>query len=276
MTAESMRIVITGSSSGIGRALANRLLARGHQVWGLARSDQAAWAAGHAGACRVAQCDVAQWEKISVAAREILSAWPAIDGLVTCAGLQGAIGPASGVDPREWSATLRVNLEGTYFALRAFHPGLVRAPRRAKIVCLSGGGASKARPNFSAYAAAKTGIVRLVETVAEEERGSRLDINALAPGAVHTRMTDAVLAAGAEIAGAEEYQAAQRTKAAGGEGLGRALDLAEWLLSPASDGISGRLLSAVWDPWPGLAGQGPRLREEETYTLRRRIPGKPA
>ncbi len=276
MAAESMRIVITGSSSGLGRALADRLLARGHQVWGLARSDQAAWAAGHAPSCRVTRCDVADWEQVSAAAREILSAWPAIDGLVTCAGTQGAIGPAADADPREWSATLRTNLEGTYFALRAFHPGLVRAPRRAKVVCLSGGGASQARPNFSAYAAAKTAIVRLVETIAEEERGSPLDINALAPGAIYTHMTDAVIAAGAEQAGAGEYQAAQRTKAAGGDGLDRALALAEWLLSPASDGVSGRLLSAVWDPWPELAGQGPRLREEETYTLRRRVPGKPA
>ncbi len=275
MAAESMRIVITGSSSGIGRALADRLLARGHQVWGLARSDQSAWAADHAGVCRVTQCDVAHWETISAVAREILATWPAIDGLVTCAGTQGTIGPAHTADPLQWSATLRANLEGTYFALRAFHSGLVRAPRRAKIVCLSGGGASKARPNFSAYAAAKTGIVRLVETIAEEERDSPLDINALAPGAIYTRMTDAVIAAGAEKAGAEEYQTAQRTKAAGGDGPDRALDLAEWLLSPSSDGVSGRLLSAVWDPWPGLAGQGPRLREQETYTLRRRLPLKP-
>ncbi len=275
MTAESMRIVITGSSSGIGRALADRLLARGHQVWGLARSDQSAWAARHAGVCHVTRCDVAQWEQIAAVAGEILATWPAIDGLAACAGLQGAIGPASGADPREWSATLRANLEGTYFAIRALHPGLRRAPRRAKIVCLSGGGASRARPNFSAYAAAKTAIVRLVETIAEEERDGSLDINAVAPGAINTAMTDAIIAAGAERAGIEEFQGALKVKAAGNAGLERALDLVEWLLSPVSDGISGRLLSAVWDPWAELAGTGSQLRAQEAYTLRRKIRGQP-
>ena len=269
-----MRIVITGSSSGIGRALTERLIAHGHEVWGLARRDQSAWAAQHTAGFRATRCDVAEWTQISAAANEILILWPALDGLVTCAGLQGAIGPATAADPGEWSATMRANLEGTYFAIRAFHAGLRRAPRRAKIVCFSGGGASKARPNFSAYAAAKTGIVRLVETIAEEERDATLDINALAPGAISTPMTDAVIAAGPATAGEEEFRNALQVKAAGGAGMERALDLAEWLLSPASDGISGRLLSAAWDPWPELAGQGSRLREHDAFTLRRRVPGK--
>ena len=60
----SMNIVLTGSSSGIGRALVERLLARGHHVWGLARSDQSAFAALHAGRFRATRCDVAQWPQV--------------------------------------------------------------------------------------------------------------------------------------------------------------------------------------------------------------------
>jgi len=270
-----MRIVITGSSSGIGRALTERLIQHGHEVWGLARRDQSDLKAGPIGRFRSSRCDVADWDQVKAAAAEIAAAWPALDGLVSCAAVQGAIGRATAADPHEWSATVRTGLDGTFFPIRALREALGRAPRRAKIVCFSGGGASKARPNFSAYAAAKTALVRLVETIAEEERAAPLDINALAPGAIHTPMTDAIIAAGAAKAGDDEYRGALKTKAAGAAGLERALDLAEWLLSPASDGISGRLLSAVWDPWTELAGHGPKLREQETYTLRRTAPRRP-
>jgi len=270
-----MRIVLTGSSSGIGRALAERLLAHDHQVWGLARGDQADFAARHPGAFFGTRCDMADWPQVAAAAREILAQWPAIDGLVTCAGRQGAIGPATAIDPGQWSATVRTNLDGTFHAIRAFHAALRAGPRRAKVICFSGGGATKARPNFSAYGAAKTAVVRLVETVAEEERDTPLDINAVAPGAINTRLTDELIALGPEVVGESEYRSALRQKEAGGAPLARALDLVEWLLSPASDGISGHLLSAPWDPWDTLAGQGQVLHDTESYLLRRTVP-KPA
>jgi 3-oxoacyl-[acyl-carrier protein] reductase len=267
-----MHLVITGTSSGIGRALAERLLAQGHQVWGLARSDQSELAARHPGDFRASRCDVADWAQLERAAAAIAAAWPHADGLITCAGVQGAIGPALTLDPREWSATVRANLDGTYYAIRALHGLLRRAPRRAKIVCFSGGGATKARPNFSAYAAAKTGVVRLVETLAEELRDEPLDINAVAPGAINTRLTDEVLRLGPAVVGEAEYQSARRQKERGGDALDKALGLVEWLLSPASDGISGRLLAAVWDPWAGLGPHAPALAQSDVYTLRRVLP----
>jgi NAD(P)-dependent dehydrogenase (short-subunit alcohol dehydrogenase family) len=271
-----MRIVITGSSSGIGRGLAERLLAHGHQVWGLARSDQAEMAVRYAGAFRATCCNVAEWAQVERAAAGVAAAWPGIDALVCCAGQQGEIGRALAADPIRWSATARANLDGTFFPIRAFHPAIRGAARRAKIVCFSGGGATKARPRFSAYGAAKTAIVRLVETIAEEERAVALDINAVAPGPIFTRMTGETIAAGPVAAGDAEYEAALRQQAAGGAPLERALDLVEWLLSPASDGISGRLISAAWDPWRDLGGQADAMRGGELYTLRRVVPQKPA
>jgi 3-oxoacyl-[acyl-carrier protein] reductase len=267
-----MRIVLTGSSSGIGRALTVRLLAHGHQVWGLARSDQSSFVLGSGGVFHAARCNVAEWSQVESAAREIVSIWPEIDALVTCAGIQGAVGRTVAIDPPQWTATVRANLDGTFHAIRAFHAAMRRAPRRAKIVCFSGGGATKARPNFSAYAAAKTAVVRLVETIAEEERAAPLDINAIAPGAINTRLTDEVIALGPGVIGESEYQAALKLKADGGASLERALDLVEWLLSPASDGISGRLLSAPWDPWPMLGRHKDELAASDFYTLRRIVP----
>jgi 3-oxoacyl-[acyl-carrier protein] reductase len=267
-----MRIVLTGSSSGIGRALTERLLAHGHLVWGLARSDQSEFVSGRPGAFFASRCDVADWSQMSAVAREVLAAWPEIDGLVTCAGVQGAVGRTVTIDPALWNATVRANLDGTFHAIRAFHDALRRSPLRAKIVCFSGGGATRPRPNFSAYGAAKTAVVRLVETIAEEERDSLLDINAIAPGAINTRMTDEVVALGPGVAGPAEYQAALRQKEAGGASLDRALDLVEWLLSPASDGISGRLISAQWDDWTALARRKDELAASDICTLRRISP----
>jgi NAD(P)-dependent dehydrogenase (short-subunit alcohol dehydrogenase family) len=266
-----MNLVITGSSSGIGRALTEHLLARGDRVWGIARSDQAGLVAA-GGNFQSSRCDVADWAQVMRVATEVTAAWPHVDGLVTCAGLHGELGPAVTADPLRWSATVRANLDGTYYALRAFHALLAKAPRRAKVICLSGGGATKARANFSAYGVAKTGIVRLVETVAEELRGQPIDLTVIAPDAINTRLTDEIIALGAAVVGDADYQAALKQKAGGGGSIAKVAGLVEWLLSPASDGISGRFIAARWDPWSTLGGHAADLAKSDIYTLRRITP----
>ena len=267
-----MNLVLTGSSTGIGRALASRLLAQGHRVWGLARSDQSDFSAQHPDTFFASRCDTADWAQVQAAASSVAAAWPHLDGLICCAGLQGEIGPAITADPAKWSATVRANLDGTFFPIRAFHALLARAPRRAKVVAFSGGGATKPRVNFSAYGVAKTGVVRLIETLAEELRDQPIDLNSIAPGAINTRLTDEVIALGPTVAGAAEYAAAVKQKASGGASLDKALGLVEWLLSPASDGVSGRLLAAPWDPWATLDRHAPALAKSDVYTLRRIVP----
>ena len=267
-----MNLVLTGSSTGIGRALATHLIARGHRVWGLARSDQADFVAQHSGACFASRCDVADWTQVQLAAQAVTATWSHIDGLICCAGIQGEVGPAISADPARWSATVRANLDGTFYPFRAFHGLLSRAPRRAKVIAFSGGGATKPRVNFSAYGVAKTGVVRLIETLAEELRDQPIDLNSIAPGAINTRLTDEVLALGPKVTGTAEYAAAQKQKASGGASLNKALGLVEWLLSPASDGISGRLLAAPWDPWSTLDQNRDTLAPTDIYTLRRILP----
>lgn len=267
-----MNIVVTGSSTGIGRALVERLLNRGDQVWGVARSDQSDFAGRHPGRFFASRADVAGWDDMTRMATEVGARWSYVDSIVTCAGIQGEVGRTLTADPLRWSTTIRANLDGTFYAIRALAPLLERAPRRGKIVCFSGGGATKPRAQFSAYGSAKTAVVRLVETIAEEERGRPLDINAVAPGAINTRLTDEVIALGPKVVGEAEFAAAQKQKATGGASLEKAIGLVEWLLSPASDGVSGRLLSAPWDPWPGLSAHAGELAASDIYTLRRIIP----
>jgi 3-oxoacyl-[acyl-carrier protein] reductase len=257
-----MNLVITGSSSGIGRFLADSLAARGHAVCRLARSPQDGFSF---------QCDVSDWPALQNCAKGATRKWPAADGLICCAAVQGPIGPAMEMDPAAWCSTLAANLDGTFFTIRAFYPLLRKTGRRAKIICFSGGGGAGPRPNFTAYGVSKAGVVRLVETLAAEWRGQPLDINAVAPGAIFTRMTEQVLASGAAMAGKVEFERASKQSRDDGAQLEQVLGLIEFLLSSKSDGITGKLISAVWDPWDKLHEFKQDL-DSDIYTLRRIVP----
>ena len=257
-----MNLVITGSSSGIGKFLADSLASKGHTVCRLARSPQDGFSF---------QCDVSDWPALEKCAQKIMAKWKAIDALICCAGVQEPIGRAMDIDPTAWGSNLAVNLDGTFFSIRAFYSLLCHAQRRAKVICFSGGGATSLRPNFAAYGVSKTGVVRLVETLAAEWEKLPLDINAVAPGAIFTRMTEQVLAQGAAVVGKAEFERASKQSRDNAAELAKVLGLVEFLLSPRSDGISGKLISAVWDPWEKL-DQFKNDLNSDIYTLRRITP----
>lgn len=265
-----MKILIAGASSGIGRFLAERLLEAGHEVWGFARSTGGALTHEH---FRAFACDVAEWDQVDQLAGTIAAETKRLDAIIICAALQGPIGPAMTLDPKTWSAAVRVNLDGTFHVLRAFAALLrTEGAGRAKVLCFSGGGASKPRANFSAYAASKTGVVRLVETLAEEWRKEAIDINAIAPGTVPSRMTEEIMRTGPDAAGEAEIAAARATLEAGRNSFERVGLLVDFLLSPKSDGITGKLISAAWDPWEQFGKQRERLQKTDLLTLRRITP----
>ena len=258
-----MSLVITGSSSGIGKFLADTLAGKGHAVCRIARSAQEGLAI---------RCDVSNWTEVESAASEVAQKWKSVDGLICCAGVQEPIGPAMEIDPGAWRNALAVNLDGTFFSIRAFYPLLRKSPQRAKVICFSGGGSTSPRTNFAAYGVSKTGVVRLVETLAAEWQTQTLDINAVAPGAIFTKMTEQVLASGAAVAGKKEFESASKLSRDNAATLDKVLGLVEFLLSEKSNGISGKLLSAPWDPWPNLAGHRDELAASDIYTLRRIVP----
>ena len=258
-----MNVVITGSSSGIGNFLADTLAQLGHDICRLARSPQAGFSF---------PCDVADWPAVESCAGKIAAKWNAVDALICCAGIQEPIGPAMEIDPLAWRRNLAVNLDGTFFAIRALYPLLKKSPARAKVICFSGGGSTSPRPNFAAYGVAKTGVVRLVEMLAAEWAGNPPDINAIAPGAIFTKMTEEVLARGEKLAGPKEFESAAKLQRDNSAKLEKVLGLVELLLSSQSDGISGKLISAPWDPWPNLPALREELMKSDIYTLRRIVP----
>jgi 3-oxoacyl-[acyl-carrier protein] reductase len=167
-----------------------------------------------------------------------------LDVLLLNAGVYGPKGAIEDVDWGAWTQALSINLLGTVLCCRTFLP-LLRRSERGKILLVSGGGATKPLPFLSAYAASKAAVVRFGETLAEELRESRIDVNSIAPGALNTRLLEEVLSAGPERVGQTFYEASLRQKESGGTPLDRGAGLCAYLAGSASDGITGKLISAV-------------------------------
>ena len=196
---------------------------------------------------------------------------PRLTGLVNNAGVSGPAGPLEETGWDAWVRTIEVNLLGTVLCCRSVVPRF-RESRYGKIVNLSGGGATAPMPRRTAYAASKAAVVRFTESLAVDAAADGVDVNAVAPGALNTRMLDEILAAGSSRVGEADHARAVRQKAEGGASPERAADLCVFLLSALSDGLSGRLISAVWDPWESLSGRREALGGSDVFTLRRITP----
>jgi NAD(P)-dependent dehydrogenase (short-subunit alcohol dehydrogenase family) len=193
-----------------------------------------------------------------------------VDVLINIAGIQAPIGEFSSNDINIWKKNIEVNLLGTmYFCYYAIQ--MMKEKGKGKIINFSGGGSTSPRPNLSAYAAAKTGVVRFTETIAEELREYNIDVNAISPGAINTRMLDEVLDTG-KVAG-KEFEDAQKRKLNGGDDPNLAAELICFLASDQSNGITGKLISAVWDPWKD-EGFRDLLKKDKNIASLRRIDNK--
>lgn len=190
--------------------------------------------------------------------------------LVNNAAVQGPIGPLPENNYEEWERTIRVDLFAPAHLCAQAIPWMA-SQGYGKIVNLSGGGAASPRAYFSAYACAKAALVRLTETLAQENEANRIDINAVAPGMLKTNMTRQILAAGPENAGSSEYEKLRDQNDTEGA-FDRVADLVTFLASSKSDGISGRLISAMWDRWESLGKKREELNGTDVYTLRRIVP----
>jgi NAD(P)-dependent dehydrogenase (short-subunit alcohol dehydrogenase family) len=193
-----------------------------------------------------------------------------IDILVNCAGIYGPIGLVTDIDSNEWLETLKINLFGTFLCMQAVLPDMMRN-KKGKIINMSGGGGASPLPRFSAYGTSKAGVIRLTETIANEVKDYNIDINAIAPGAVNTRLLDKALAAG-EAAGKETLAKSIKQKQEGGVQPEKVAELAVFLASSRSDGLSGRLVSLLWDDWREIPKHLDKIMPSDIYTMRRIVP----
>lgn len=279
MTLQGIGVLITGGSIGIGRAVATACVEAGAHVLICARDQNALESAkseleqiaSPAQSIGARAADISRPNDVTALVEFAASELPIFSGLVNCAGITGPAGLLEETDVQQWISTIQVNLIGTMLMCRAAIPHF-RKQAFGKIINFSGGGATSPRPRFSAYAAAKTGVVRLTETLAQELKETNICVNAIAPGAVNTRMLDDVLNAGPEAAGFDAYEQALKQKDKGGVSPERAAGLCIKLLSREGDGLSGKLISAVWDSWDELLVHRETVMDSDLFTLRRIVP----
>jgi 3-oxoacyl-[acyl-carrier protein] reductase len=254
-----MRIVIIGSGGGIGKELTKNLISSEHEICKIGRSKQDGFSF---------QCDVSNLESIKTCVKEIEKKWKLVDALICCHGVQSPIGLTINTDPIKWSNNIDINLKGTYYAIHSFYSLLSKSLNNSKILCFSGGGSTNVRPNLSAYAVSKTGIVRLVETLATELKDKSIDINAISPGAIFTNMTIEILNSKND-AGTKEFNDAIKLSKDNTDKINKLTELVNFLLSTKSDGISGKLISSLWDNWQDLNTFKEKLKNPDYLTLRR-------
>ncbi len=271
--------LVTGASMGLGRAIAFALVKAGADVFICARTESELSATAEAlekeasgkQTVRFAAADIGSVPQMDQLFLDLQQAFPRLDILVNNAGVYGPFGAIEDVDWQHWIDALHTNLTATVYASRLAVP-IMRRQKYGKIINISGGGATSPLPGISAYAASKAGVVRFTETLAHETAADNIDVNAIAPGILDTRLTDQLLSEGKDVLDKAFVERISSAAETGGTPLSLGADLCVYLASSQSDGITGRLIAAQWDAWEDLQAHSEEIASSDIYTLRRIIP----
>lgn len=272
--------VITGANQGLGLEIARNFLKSGANLALCARNEQLLLEVGKLLTTTALpnqkilclRADVSIESEVQNFINTALKEYGNIDILVNNAGIYGPKGEIESVDWDDWVKSIEINLLGSVLMCRSVIP-FFKKQGYGKIIQLSGGGATSPMPNISSYAVSKAAIIRFIETLAEEVRRFKIDVNAIAPGALNTRLLDEIINAGPDRVGKDFYKKSLIQKKNGGTSFDAGTSLALFLASDYSNGITGKLISALWDDWELWPRYLRELNESDIYTLRR-ITGK--
>ncbi|MGA2162773.1 MAG: SDR family oxidoreductase [Methanoregula sp.] len=272
-------VIITGATRGLGRQIADRFRTTGDDLVLVARHETDLVKTTEELSCGAREhqnihyfaADLSDPAAIPKLIAEIQSNAGNPDIVINNAAIQGPIGPVHTNDWNEWQTCLNVCLLAPVQFTRGFLPGMIEK-KYGRIVNISGGGATAPRANFSSYATAKCGLVRFSETLAQEVREYGITVNCVAPGAMSSNLTKNIISAGKEYAGSAEFESALHISQENPHTENRAADLVHFLTTDACATITGKLISAIWDPWEKLPDAALALMNSDVYTLRRIIP----
>jgi NAD(P)-dependent dehydrogenase (short-subunit alcohol dehydrogenase family) len=277
--------LVTGASRGLGRSIARRFWEEGASLvvavrdpssveslvsdLGRGQGQGQGQGQGDDQSCVAVRLDLQDLQSArSLIDRTVAMGVPRIDVLVNNAAVQGPIGRTWELSTQAWADAITADLVAPA-AICSAAVALMAKRGGGRIINLSGGGATGPRQNFSAYATAKAALVRFSETLAEEAKPLGVAVNCVAPGPMGTDMLTTVQQAGVEAAGEREIAAARKALAAGDKTLLAAVELVVFLASSASQGVTGKLISALWDNWQDFADHLGELDASDVYTLRR-------
>jgi 3-oxoacyl-[acyl-carrier protein] reductase len=175
------RAIITGGASGLGKAVADRIVAEGGQValWDL-KAEALEAAAADVGAAFTFAVDVSDQASVAQAAKASLNALGRIDILVNSAGITGATAPVHEFPVDSWDRVIAINLNGAFYCCREVVPFML-AGGYGRIVNVASVAGKEGNPNASAYSASKAGVIGLTKSLGKELAGKGVIANALTP-----------------------------------------------------------------------------------------------
>jgi NAD(P)-dependent dehydrogenase (short-subunit alcohol dehydrogenase family) len=189
---QGRHILITGASTGIGRATA-RLLARGGaKVFLIARTESKLAEAASAiqaegGTAASGAADVSDREALRTMIERAESTFGPIDGLFANAGIGGRFAPLGSYDDDTFDAVIRTNLSSVYWAIKRVLPGMIER-RRGSIVVTGSLASERGMANNAAYVASKHGVLGLARAAASEAAPHQVRVNCVLPGLIETPM----------------------------------------------------------------------------------------
>jgi len=201
LSVKGQRVVITAGASGIGRAIAETLMAAGARVHvcdvDQAALDEAKKALPGLGATKADAAEPADVDRLFADAAKHLGG---LDAVIANAGIAGPTAPIDAIEPKDWNRTIAVNLTGQYLTIRRAVP-MLRKAGGGSVVLMSSAAGRFGYPLRSPYAASKWAAIGLAETLAMELGPDKIRVNAICPGVVAGPRIDAVIAAKAKARG---------------------------------------------------------------------------
>jgi 3-oxoacyl-[acyl-carrier protein] reductase len=183
--------VITGGAQGIGRAIAERLVASGAlvELWDMdgKLAQETAAALGPQASARAVDVTDAAAVKAATAALEAKTGH--IDILVTSAGIAGPNLKTWEYPLEEWARVMRINLDGTLHCCQAVTPGMIRR-NYGRMVLIASIAGKEGNPNAPAYSASKAAVIALTKSLGKELAGHDIAVNCITPAAARTRIFD--------------------------------------------------------------------------------------
>jgi 3-hydroxybutyrate dehydrogenase len=253
-TLEGRTALITGSTSGIGFAIAAMMAGAGARVMlnGFGRPEEIAAARAKVGAAMgggdapYSAADMAKPDDVRAMVADCEKALGACDILVNNAGIQ-FVSPVEEFPPERWDAIIAVNMSSNFHAIRAALPGM-RARNWGRIVNIASAHGLVASPYKIAYVAAKHGVVGLTKVVALEVAKTPITCNAICPGFVRTPLAEAQVAPLAQKHGVSEEKALtdfllEKQPSKRWIEPEEVASMATWLCGPGSGGVNGAALS---------------------------------
>jgi len=181
--------IVTGGARGIGRAIAERLLASGARVslWDV---DAAALAQASAemsalGTVHTTTVDLADLASVQAATEATVKAFGKLDILVNNAGITGGNAKTWEIDPADWQRVMDINLNGPFYCCRSVVPHMLKNGY-GRIVSIASIAGKEGNPNASHYSASKAGVISLTKSLGKELATSNITVNAVTPAVIAT------------------------------------------------------------------------------------------